>query len=469
MRMRGLKAHLLHAMIVLAMAVSSSCGQSAVADAARFPLAESPSLEHQVLQSLLESPYWSRRALGAMRLERFDCAASRTTLESLLRTDDAWEVRAFAIRSLARRGEAEPDSRPWLVNQDNARVIRAALRCRAAIEPDRLDHGVRALSRSENNDDRLLAAELGSLAPESQTDLHRLAHEGLRSVIVRMNRVEAAAFSPRIAALLGEEDFRNIYEWQRWLQRTGRALGNTMQRLHHVPPDRSAIPPSTIAQLDTELFARLEGYLTAASPTHIDIAFCLDCTGSMRPAFRAAQAGIDDTLLFLRRMTTSLRFSLMAYRDRGQEFETRGWDFTDDLAELRANLWVLTAEKGGGSSESVYAAMRRTLVDMQWRPGGGHVRKFLLIIGDGAPHVGEGTHCIELAQRARLEGGVVTHTVQARRDVNHFAEIAQAGHGSYVTLQELPLLLAEMLGVPRSAELDRAFTEFYLTFLELCR
>ncbi|HRP62291.1 MAG TPA: VWA domain-containing protein [Phycisphaerales bacterium] len=467
--MRGLKAHLLHVMIVLATAVASSHGQTPVAEGARFPLAESPSLEHQVLQSLLESPYWSRRALGAMRLERFNCAATRATLESLLRTDDAWEVRAFAVRSLARRGEREPDDHPWLANQDNPRVIRAALRYRATIEPDRLDRGVRLLARSESNDDRLLAAELGSLAPETQQDLHRLAHESLRSVIVRMNRVEAAAFSPRIAALLSEEDFRNIYEWQRWLQRTGRALGNEMRRLHRVPPDRSDLPPSIIAQLDTEIFARFEGYLTAASPTHIDIAFCLDCTGSMRPAFREAQASIDDTLIFLRHMSTSLRFSLMAYRDRGQEFETRGWDFTEDLAELRANLWMLTAEKGGGSSESVYAAMRRTLVDMQWRPGIGHVRKFLLIIGDGAPHVGEGTHCVDLAERARLEGGVMTHTVRARQDVNHFAEIAQAGHGSYVALDDLPLLLAEMLGVPRSAELDRAFVEFYFAFLELCR
>ena len=51
-------------------------------------LADAPQLEQQTLERMLEGGSWARRALGAMRLERFVCPHSQAMLTKLLDDPD---------------------------------------------------------------------------------------------------------------------------------------------------------------------------------------------------------------------------------------------------------------------------------------------------------------------------------------------------------------------------------------------
>ncbi|MHC4102043.1 MAG: hypothetical protein ACYSW1_14310, partial [Planctomycetota bacterium] len=67
--------------------------ETALADST---LSGAPKIERQTLDRLLTGDSWPRRAIAAMRLERYECAESRGILETL-RTDEAWQVRAYAV------------------------------------------------------------------------------------------------------------------------------------------------------------------------------------------------------------------------------------------------------------------------------------------------------------------------------------------------------------------------------------
>src|SRR5262245_47519615 len=56
--------------------------------------------ERATIDHLLTDSAWPRRAIGAVRLERYGCDESRAKLVQLLH-DPAWQVRAFAIRALS--------------------------------------------------------------------------------------------------------------------------------------------------------------------------------------------------------------------------------------------------------------------------------------------------------------------------------------------------------------------------------
>ena len=81
-----------------------------------------------------------------------------------------------------------------------------------------------------------------------------------------------------------------------------------------------------------------------------------------------AQGGIDDLMLFAGDVVDTLRVALVGYRDQRDEFETKVWDFTPDIALARRRLWSLTAGGGGDRPEAVYPALRLAYTRLGWRP-----------------------------------------------------------------------------------------------------
>jgi hypothetical protein len=374
--------------------------------------------------------------------------------------DTDWQVRVFAIHALARRGvEAGED---WFADEHEPRVIRTALRCRYVIDLERLGRGVRFLARSETLDNKLLAGEIA--AASGDEELIDIAREEVRRVILRMSRDESGTFGPRLARLLDEPDRRRRDRWQRWLLKNGRLA------LHpgfYVSEDRDEKPPpSAIAQLSPERFADLEEYITKLHDRHVDLAICLDCTASMSGELTAAQGGIDDLMLFVGDVVRSLRIAIVAYRDRRERFETMGWDFTSAVDTARRRLWQLSAEGGGDRREMVYEALDGAYRKLSWNP---EHTKILILIGDAPPHVGYGAHCVKLA-RTGAEHGFTTHTIQAEgENVEHFAEIANAGGGRCVTLETDDALIAEIAGLTLGEQFEVEFRDFFNLYLDLRR
>ncbi len=428
-------------------------------DDARPSLASVGAAEQLTLEKLLAATSWTKRAIAVLRLERFGCAESRALLVDLL-SDESWQVRAFAVQTLARRREpAEPD---WFVNETEPRVFRAVVRHRYPVDPARLDRGVRQLARSEDLQDKMLAAEIAAASDDE--DLKKLGREAAKKVILRMQRAEAGAFSPRLALVTGEANLLRAHRWQKWLIERGRLF--RLQPAYAIDDGAALSAPSLIADLADDRFAALDDYIDSLSTRKVDLAICLDCTASMWGELAAAQAGVNDMMLFTGDVVSELRIALVAYRDRRDKYETKGWDFTRDISEASRRLWELNASGGGDTPEAVYPAMRFAFTQLTWMP---EHNKVLIVIGDAPPHVGYGTQCIDMARRA-AENELITHVIQTEdKEVPHFPEIAEAGGGQCVSLDDDDKLIAEITGLTLGEAFSEEFREFFGMYLSLCR
>lgn len=427
---------------------------------ARPTLADMEKAEREALKRFRLAPAWAHRAVATMRLERYGCDESLTLLRSMLQ-DPAWQVRTYAIRSLGVRGvRVGADD---LTDESRGRVIRTALRLRGGFDRERAANGARTLMKSRDYDERLLGVEIALLSGDD--DLVDEAAEATNTIIMRMTRAQAGALGRRLEYLTTARGLESSHEWRRWRLKIGRAF-ELVPRYGLAPdeyPDRSAI-----ANLPPERFADLEDYMRELSTRQVDLGICIDCTASMSGELGAVQAGIDDLMVFVGDVAQRVRVGIVAYRDRrDRDFETKGWDFTTNVGEARTRLWSLTALGGGDYREAVHKALEMAYGQLDWRAD---YDKALILIGDAPPHVGLGKACIEMARRARTNG-LVTHVVQARKDgdVEHLPEIADAGGGQCVNLENDRDLVGEIAGLTVAGAFKVEFREFFDRYRALCR
>lgn len=426
----------------------------------RLPLASAPKSEREALDRLLKHASWARRAIAIMRLERFSGDETRQILFKAL-VDPAWQVRVFALRALARGGETIDPS--LIADETEPRVIRAALRFRMSFDATRLGRGIRVLARSSDLEDKMLAVELA--AASGDEELIALARETCKTVILKMDRVQAGVLSSRLAAVTGQKNLRRFYEWKDWLMRAGRKF--EVGPAFAIAADAGPQPPSFIAQLESDQFTGIESYMAALGQKELDLAILIDCTASMFGEIAAAQAGVDDMMRFVCDIVASARIAIVGYRDDHDDWETRFWDFTGDIDQAREQLWTLTADGGGDFPEAVFPAMKLAFTKLAWRKDS---TKVLVLVGDAPPHVGLGTQCVDMAQRARDNAQVTTHAIEAEgKEVKHFPEIAKAGGGRCVTLDDDDALMAEVTGLTLADRYEQEFREFFQVYLELCR
>ncbi|MFO0873235.1 MAG: vWA domain-containing protein [Phycisphaerales bacterium] len=419
--------------------------------------------------SLLGSTSWARQAIACLRLERFTCDDSLLRIRALVRSP-SWRLRCFAIRSLAARHAPPPED--WLATQDDPRVVRTALRCGWAIDPGRMRAGYDRLSKSASLDDRMLAVEIAAELDEPK--LQKEAVDLLATVVSRMSRVEAGVLSGRIAAVTGAPDFGRDYRWRDWMQRNRHGLA--LRRVRPLDDDRDA--SDAIARLEPAHFIALVGHLDELGARDLDVAIAIDCTASMFGELADAQGGVDNLIAFVGAVSRSVRFGLVAYRDRrDRDFETRGWDFTESIDEARTRLWSLSAEGGGDDPESVHPALKLAYTKLSWRFDDPDRRRVLVLVGDAPPHPGTRSFCADLARQGAA-AKLVTHVIQARRrsrdgqppkDVEGFPEIAAAGGGRCVTLDQDATLTIEIAGLAVGDDFAPSMKHFFRQFLVLCR
>ena len=137
----------------------------------------------------------------------------------------------------------------------------------------------------------------------------------------------------------------------------------------------------------------------------LDVAFILDTTASM-----GSEIGrLKQTLDLIHAQVTHLepepdvRFGLVEYRDRGDDFVTRVIPFTRDVEAFRRALQAVQAGGGGDEPEDVQAGLERALHGLDWRDQG---VKLGFLIGDAAPHLdyGETFTYLDAAREAAARG-----------------------------------------------------------------
>lgn len=99
----------------------------------------------------------------------------------------------------------------------------------------------------------------------------------------------------------------------------------------------------------------------------MQLMFVIDTTGSMGDEISYLQSEIDDVIAKVKNSnpTVEIQLALLFYRDKGDEYVTRYFDFSTDIALQQQNLKKQTAYGGGDTPEAVDTALKEAS-EKQW-------------------------------------------------------------------------------------------------------
>ena len=119
----------------------------------------------------------------------------------------------------------------------------------------------------------------------------------------------------------------------------------------------------------------------------VDVCFVLDTTGSMSSLIATAKEKIWFIANEIVRApgNPDVRFCLLGYRDRGDEYVTRHFDLTDDLDFIHEQLLEFEAGGGGDTPEAVNQALYEAIGNTAWSTSP-EVLRLVFIVGDAPPH-----------------------------------------------------------------------------------
>ena len=116
----------------------------------------------------------------------------------------------------------------------------------------------------------------------------------------------------------------------------------------------------------------------------IDIMFTIDATGSMGDEINYLKSEIKNIITRVDSSVHKKRIGLTFYRDHGDEYVVRDFDFTTDVTKIKENLSRQTAGGGGDYEEAVEEALRVSL-SKSWNINAKSRLLFLLL--DAPPHL----------------------------------------------------------------------------------
>lgn len=197
---------------------------------------------------------------------------------------------------------------------------------------------------------------------------------------------------------------------------------------------------STIAVSSVGLFPQLgaaEGE-KAARP-HMDLAFCIDTTGSMQGEIDMVKTKMKELVAKLAggKPAPVIRVGLVAYRDRGDEYVTRVFPFSEDIDKVVKDISNLKADGGGDEPEAVNQGMHAAINDLKW-DADNKTAKLLFLIGDAPPNQYPGDFKWQDESKKAIAHGIQINTIgcgsfgPAASDV--FKTIAKLADGKFEML-----------------------------------
>ena len=130
-------------------------------------------------------------------------------------------------------------------------------------------------------------------------------------------------------------------------------------------------------------------FAQSALPTvaALDLAFVIDTTGSMGDELSYVQSELDGIVGGIATQFPGIaqRWALVLYRDTGDQYVVRSFDFTTELASFRANLAAQAATGGGDMPEAVDQGLDAA-IRLGWRDG--PTARMVFWIADAPHHAG---------------------------------------------------------------------------------
>jgi hypothetical protein len=179
----------------------------------------------------------------------------------------------------------------------------------------------------------------------------------------------------------------------------------------------------------------------AAQGKAVEVCFVLDTTGSMSGLIDGAKRKIWSIAnsIVAANHGGSVRFALVPYRDRGDEYVTKVFALTDDLDKVYQDLGTFVAAGGGDTPESVNQALDDAVKKVQWSTNP-DVTRLVFLVGDAPPHMDylDDVKYPDTCQAA-MKKGLIINTVQCGEIAGtreEWQRIARLSEGSYVALEQ---------------------------------
>lgn len=121
--------------------------------------------------------------------------------------------------------------------------------------------------------------------------------------------------------------------------------------------------------------------------TQLDILFLLDATGSMGDEIAQLQNNILSISTQVNQFqgNVDVRYGLVIYRDRGDDYVVRTFNFVDDVERFQTQLNAVRAAGGGDKPESLNEGLHAAIQNVNWR--GDNAIKLVFLVADAPPHL----------------------------------------------------------------------------------
>ncbi|MBI5724944.1 MAG: VWA domain-containing protein [Planctomycetes bacterium] len=131
---------------------------------------------------------------------------------------------------------------------------------------------------------------------------------------------------------------------------------------------------------------RLPVSRVVAQPAPLDIVFVIDTTGSMADDIDKLRETIGAINYKITEMKPrpSVRFGMVLYRDREDEYRCKTIPFAATIEEFAKNLSEVSAGGGGDTPEDMEEALRQMNDNLNWRP---EAVKLAFLLTDAPPHI----------------------------------------------------------------------------------
>jgi len=125
----------------------------------------------------------------------------------------------------------------------------------------------------------------------------------------------------------------------------------------------------------------------ATDPIRLDVLFLIDATGSMSDEIQQLKDNMISVSERIHALPSepNVRFGMTIYRDRGDLFVSRTFDFTSDIQAFTDELAQVIAEGGGDYPESLNEGLHSALELPEWRVE--ETVSLIFLIADAPPHL----------------------------------------------------------------------------------
>lgn len=173
-----------------------------------------------------------------------------------------------------------------------------------------------------------------------------------------------------------------------------------------------------------------------AEAPRMDVVFLIDTTGSMDDEIAVVKESIVDMITEIERgkPAPDVRFGLVLYRDRGDEYVTKTFELTRDTDSIIRTVRDIRSGGGGDTPESVNEALHEAVSNINWDKDI-DTEKTIFLIGDAEPHYYEQDYRWQDEVKRALDDYIIINTIGcsglSNEGVSVFTDIAKSSEGSF--------------------------------------